>query len=81
MHDTLYGMPKKETTTRGAVDYQLCVSLDHEEMADKVSKLLAEGWTLYGDPAIAIKPTDPNDSSNIGSPGALFCQALIRLSN
>ena len=67
-------MPAKKTHP----EYHLCCSDGPDLLGEQVTERLSDGWQLYGLPFMAVYPPDPNDSSDKGRAGAIYCQAMTR---
>jgi len=51
------------------IEYKLCAAETAEDLNKEVNRLLAEGWSLYGNPFV----------SPSGTAKSLLCQAVTKL--
>jgi hypothetical protein len=69
---------KKTTTGVGPREYKLCCAHGPGYLSDEVTGLLSDGWQLYAQPFMVVYPDNPNDSTDQGRAGAMYCQAVTR---
>lgn len=57
------------------IEYKICLAEDHNMLANKVNKMIANNWEPQGGISVSVNPARPAFSTT-----RLYCQAMVKVS-